>query len=185
MTVLSVLLLAAGATVVLAELRVLDRHRRAFLHYPERVKVFVPAPPEARRIEAPASAAEAASEPAAAPAASPVASSAPVQAREAPDAHEGVVYVNPSGGCTFASPTARALLHWSGSPLDLGDLLAGGPAESSALLESLARQGAVDHHATMVNGPPPEAVNLRAVALRDRDDNFWGAAFFVRRPPTE
>jgi hypothetical protein len=173
MTMLSIVLLAAGATVVLAELLVLDRHRRAFLR-------------EAARHGggAPTLAAVVAREPMAAPAGSPAVSE-PVHASGQHEPSEGVVYVSPNGGCTFASPAARALLHWSGSPLDLGDLLAGGREESSALLASLARQGAVDHHATMVNGPPPEAVNVRAVALRDRDDNFWGAAFFVRRPPTE
>jgi hypothetical protein len=185
MTMLSIVLLAAGATVVLAEMLVLDRHRRAFLRYPERVEVFVRPSPEGRRSDASTPAAEAAPERVAPPLASPTAGIEPVHAREPHDASEGVVYVSPNGGCTFASPAARALLHWSGSPLDLGDLLAGGHEESSALLASLARQGAVDQHATMVNGPPPEAVNVRAVALRDRDDNFWGAAFFVRRPPTE
>jgi len=94
---------------------------------------------------------------------------------------EGIMYVDAEGRCTFANQPARDLLHWSSGDLTLGDVLAGGKLESAALLRSLARQGLVEQHLTALAGPLRAPLEISAVALRDRDDNLWGAALFIRR----
>lgn len=97
----------------------------------------------------------------------------------APGGETGVLYVDSGGHCTLADSGARDLLHLGAAAITLRDLLPGGAAESAELLQALERQGVVERHGTAVLGAP--AVDIRAVALRDRDDNFWGAALFLQR----
>jgi len=94
---------------------------------------------------------------------------------------EAVVCVDASGECTFANRAARELLQWNAGNLALRDVLAGGRGESDALLESLARRGLVEQHPSTLAGPTPAALEISAVAVRDRDDKLWGAALFIRR----
>ena len=99
----------------------------------------------------------------------------------ATDNDEAVVYVDATGECTFANQAARELLHWTAGQLALRDVLAGGRGESEALMESLARRGLVEQHPSTLAGPTRAALEINAVAVRDRDDNLWGAALFIRR----
>ena len=104
----------------------------------------------------------------------------------APRSETGVLYIDSEGSCTLADGGARDLLHLGPGAIILRDLLPGGAEESAELLLALARQGVVERHATAILGAP--ALDIRAIALRDRDDNFWGAALFLQRamptPPT-
>lgn len=93
---------------------------------------------------------------------------------------EGVVYVDPQGRCTFADQRARQLLGWRCGALALADVLSGGGRESAAFLALLAEQGQIQHYPVALSGEAAARVEFSAVALRDRDDNFWGAALFVR-----
>ena len=97
----------------------------------------------------------------------------------APGGETGVLYVDSGGNCTLADGAARDLLHLGPGAVTLRDLLPGGAAESAELLLALERQGVVERHGTAVLGAA--ALDIRAVALRDRDDNFWGAALFLQR----
>jgi len=94
---------------------------------------------------------------------------------------EGVAYVDAEGRCAFANQTARDLLHWRKGELTLSEALTGGTEESAAVLAALAQHGTLPPRTTALAGSPPMPVEISAVALRDRDDNFWGAAIFIRR----
>jgi len=102
--------------------------------------------------------------------------------------NEGVIYVDAAGRCTFANQAARKILHWSRDDVSLRDLLAGGDQESAELLASIEQQGLVEQHTTSLAGPSAQPLEINAVALRDRDDNHWGAALFIHprrdHPPT-
>lgn len=162
--------LAAGI-VALVQLMLLDRHRRLLFQ--------APAAPRTRRV-APEHAT----------------TRVPVQAAQLPTvplpepvrdsyaqapADTGVVYVDTGGHCTFADDGARRLLGWSGGERSLPDVLAGGTPESAALLAQLAHDGAVGAHTTALAGVRSMPVEVSGVALRDRDDNFWGAALVISR----
>jgi hypothetical protein len=175
--------LVALAVFAVAALRWLNRQRGLFLGDPQRRRFFVhymQRMAHALTQERPVI-----------PRFPPV--SVPLHQLKAPAGHEvpgaqgrrngdqGVAYVDAEGRCTFANETARDLLHWYKGELALSDVLAGGPEECAALLAALAQQGTVEPHPTSLSGPRAMPVELSAVALRDRDDNFWGAAFFIRR----
>ena len=72
-----------------------------------------------------------------------------------------VLYVDAAGRCTLA------------------DVVGGGIPEAAELLALLARNGAIESRPTRLRIPPDLPVDLSAVAVRDRDDNLWGAAFFI------
>jgi PAS domain-containing protein len=99
----------------------------------------------------------------------------------ATDSNEAVVYVDASGECTFANQAAHELLQWNVGQLALRQVLAGGRDESEALMDALARRGLVEQHPSTLAGPPYTPLEITAVAVRDRDDNLWGAALFIRR----
>ena len=116
------------------------------------------------------------------PAVSPIAESAAVLPSNphVPAVPErAVLYVDATGRCTLADDAARALLQWTSGELSLADVVAGGVPEAAHLLATLARDGAIDVHATRLRTPHDLPADLTAVAIRDRDDNLWGAAFFI------
>jgi len=98
-------------------------------------------------------------------------------------AQEGIIYIDADGHCTFINEAARQLLAWNDGNLALGDILAGGAAECAAFIAALKRQGLIEQHLTTLANADATPLELSAVALRDRDDNLWGAALFVRRLP--
>lgn len=167
---------------ILVQLGILHRHRRLFLLDPQRRRFFLgyvqgraEMPPQlepAILTEAPAPNAPIRAPRHRVPVASPSESGA---------SDEAVVYVDATGQCTFANQAARELLDWSTGNLALRDVLAGGRGESDALMESLARRGLVEQHPSTLAGPTRAALEINAVAVRDRDDNLWGAALFIRR----
>ncbi len=106
----------------------------------------------------------------------------PAPAAPGPPPNEGIVYIDATGHCTFANRAARELLHWRTGELLLRDVLVGGTQESAALLEELAQHGSVESHATALAGASPEPLELSGVALKDRDDNLWGAALSIHPP---
>jgi PAS domain-containing protein len=174
---------------ILVQLLVLRRQRRLFLLDPQRRRFFLgyvqgraATPPQPRphdpRLE-PALQTEPPAPNASIPAARDSARVASSSESGASD--EAVVYVDATGQCTFANQAARELLHWSTGNLALRDVLAGGRGESDALMESLARRGLVEQHPSTLAGPTRAALEINAVAVRDRDDNLWGAALFIRR----
>jgi PAS domain-containing protein len=95
---------------------------------------------------------------------------------------DGIVYIDADGRCTFINQAARTLLQWDDRNLALSDVLAGGAAESAELVEALKRQGLVEQHRTSLAAAASIPLELSAVALRDRDDNLWGAAVFIHKP---
>jgi hypothetical protein len=119
----------------------------------------------------------------------PLAASPAVAAAASPPVPErAVLYVDATGRCTLADDAARALLQWNSGELSLADVVAGGVPEAADLLATLARDGTIETHATRLRTPHDLPVDLTAVAVRDRDDNLWGAAFFIRgthTPATE
>ena len=178
--------LLAGVAVVGIELAILTRQRRLFLRDPQRRGFFVRYAQRSRRSAPQLRRPSLAAPPRPAAPATPVAAAtkplpvAPVASAEPGGTNEAVVYVDAQGHCTFANRAARDLLHWSAGELALRDVLAGGTGESDALLEALARHGLVEQHPSFLAGPAPAPLEISAVALRDRDDNLWGAALFIR-----
>jgi PAS fold len=173
------LLVVLGLGVAL-QLIALSRQRRLFLRDPQRRRYFLgyvqrtiePAEIRARPAEATILAANAIPRLSKtdAPACAPT-----------PALDEAVVYVDATGECTFANQAARDLLHWNTGSLALRDVLAGGRGESDALMAALARCGLVEQHPSTLAGPTHAPLEINAVAVRDRDDNLWGAAVFIRR----
>ena len=123
-------------------------------------------------------------------AAAPVTSAGELRARRvtepagAPsdDANVGIVYVDLAGRFTFATQFARDLLAWQNGELTLGDVLEGGRAECTALLDLVARQEVTDQPLTLLAGGRRQQFEISALALRDRNGNMWGAALFLRHP---
>jgi len=167
-------LVIVSAGVALTTLWGLHRQRRLLLGDPHRRRYFVqssvtPAP-RARRVSAPPGTTRAGASPA----------GATVRDTTAPPgSDEGVLYVDAAGHCTLANQAARALLHWMDGDLSLSDVLAGGRREVVELLQTLERRGQVEQHTTALAGPAPTPLEISAVALRDRDDNLWGAALLI------
>lgn len=184
-------IVVVGTAVATVELVLVARQRRLFMRDPQRRTFFVRyAQRQASRASGTAvPPSPAASAPAFPPA--PVACARPVPPssgaaltealpRSASNMTAAVVYVDVDGRCTFANPAARQLLHWTTEQPALRDVLAGGREESDALLAVLARQGLIEQHPSMLAGPAPAPLEISAIALRDRDDNLWGAALFIR-----
>jgi PAS fold len=170
-----------AAIVIAAELFLLQRHRRLlFLDQPHRrfLAGYVrswkrrdtpAAPPQPAVIVADQSPTPEIPHPA----------RVPLRPRQA----EGVVYIDAQGWCTFANRAAHELLRWKAGTIALSHVLRGGEQEFAALLESLRGQGTIEQHATAFGVEAPIPVEISGVALRDRDDNLWGAALFIHRPP--
>lgn len=193
MTLWVAVLLGMIGAGVLIQLLALTRQRRLFLRDPQRRRFFLdyvqrrtvaPSPSPQRSLIAvpPPSAPDSPAPPEALPAGAAGAAAAATAPVAASAVAEAVVYVDASGECTFGNQAARDLLHWSAGNLALRDVLAGGRGESDALMESLVRRGLVEQHPSILAGPSRAPLEISAVAVRDRDDNLWGAALFIRRP---
>ena len=104
-------------------------------------------------------------------------------ARPASPAHTGdaILCLDSEGRCAAANQAARELLERASGEITLSDLLPGGSVEASTLLGSLARQGVIEQYASAPAGLSPAPLHIKAIALRDRDNNFWGAALFIHR----
>jgi len=96
-------------------------------------------------------------------------------------AEQGIMYIDAAGHCTLADRGAREILHWNSGERTLSEVFAGGTQESAALLSELARQGSLDRHPTALADSTGAPVEVSGVALRDRDDNLWGAALVIHR----
>ncbi|MGD0947236.1 MAG: hypothetical protein ABSA52_07375 [Candidatus Binatia bacterium] len=59
-------------------------------------------------------------------------------------------------------------------------MLSGIGEDIALLLDRIAREAVVQRYAAVLRRPPAIPVEISAIALRDRDSNFWGAALFVR-----
>jgi hypothetical protein len=103
-------------------------------------------------------------------------------AASAADANVGIVYVDLAGRFTFATQFARDLLAWQSGELTFSDVLEGGRAECTALLDLVARQEVTDQPLRLLAGGRWQEFEIRALALRDRNGNMWGAALFLRHP---
>jgi len=101
---------------------------------------------------------------------------------ESPPLHSAAVLCfEPGGLCTAANSAGRRLLAQRQGETTLGHLLCGGDRSAASLLKAVAAQGVLERDEAIVSAPELAAVHLRAVALRDRDNNFWGAALVI--PP--
>jgi hypothetical protein len=170
--------LGTGA-VALVQLLLLNQRRRLLVNAPVRRRAFVQ---QLRKAQVAPTRAVTPLKPKpiepSPPAAAPVTL---VTAPQAPPAQQGIVYVDAAGHCTLADRGAREILHWNSGERMLSDVFAGGSQESAALLSELARQGSFDRHPTALAGAAPAPLEVSGVALRDRDDNLWGAALFIHR----
>ena len=168
----------------LVQLIALHRQRRLFLSDPQRRRFllsYVQRRTGATPASSPRAAARLLKAPNAPAAAARQTSPASSPSSAAAVSSEAVVYVDATGQCTFANQAARELLHWNTGNLALRDVLAGGRGESDALMESLGRRGLIEQHPSTLAGPTHAPLEINAVAVRDRDDNLWGAALFIRR----
>lgn len=91
---------------------------------------------------------------------------------------EAILCFDPAGRCTTANLAAHELLRWSPEQTMLSECLGGG----AQILAAVAHQGVVELDAVVSTLPSPAMFRIRAVALRDRDNNFWGAAVFIHPP---
>lgn len=175
-------LLVVIGIAALMQLLVLHRQRRLFLRDPQRRRFFLNYVREGvASVTAASHAGTAIAAPTGPAVAAPPSPGRSTATPAATDTNEAVVYVDATGECTFANQAARELLHWNAGTLALHNVLAGGRGESDALMESLARRGLVEQHASTLAGPTHAPLEISAVAVRDRDDNLWGAAVFIRR----
>ncbi|HEX7406855.1 MAG TPA: PAS domain-containing protein [Candidatus Binatia bacterium] len=160
-------LMAGAALLAGTEFLVLQRYRRLLTLDPRRRRAFVQyARGDVRKNPPPM------------PAQTPPPPPAPAQTGEA------ILCLDSEGRCTAANPAARELLTRTSGEIALSDFLGGGTAEASMLLGSLARQGVIERYASAPAGLSPAPFHIKAVALRDRDNNFWGAALFIRQAAT-
>jgi hypothetical protein len=58
-------------------------------------------------------------------------------------------------------------------------VLSGSGEDIGLLLDRLARKGVVQGYPAVLGGPYAIPVEIDAIALRDRDSNFWGAALLI------
>lgn len=91
-----------------------------------------------------------------------------------------LLYVDSEGRCAAANEAARRLLHWREEEVRLSDVLSGIGKDIALLLDRVAREAVVQRYPAVLRRPPAIPVEISAIALRDRDSNFWGAALFVR-----
>jgi PAS domain-containing protein len=91
-----------------------------------------------------------------------------------------LLYVDPEGRCTAANEAAHRLLHWREEEGTLNDVLSGSREDIELLLDRVTREAVVPRYFAVLRRPPALPVEISAIALRDRDSNFWGTALFVR-----
>ena len=94
---------------------------------------------------------------------------------------DAVLCFDPSGRCTAANAAGRRLLPRPDGENSLTQLLSGGEPAAARLLATLATEGVLERNELIVSEAASSHMHLRALALRDRDSNFWGAALFLRR----
>jgi hypothetical protein len=92
----------------------------------------------------------------------------------------GLLYVDSEGRCTAANEAARRLLHGCKEEVRLSDVLSGSGEDIALLLDRVALESVVERYPAVFGGPYAIPVEIDAIALRDRDSNFWGTALFVR-----
>lgn len=91
-----------------------------------------------------------------------------------------LLYVDSEGSCAAANEAARRLLHWREEEGRLRDVLSGIGEDIALLLDRVARESVVQRYPAELGRPYAIPVEIDAIALRDRDSNFWGTALFVR-----
>jgi hypothetical protein len=168
-------LIVAATPLAVVELLLLYRCRQALLSDAATAHTVPPRLPEevpAERTPAPASNAGSAPQP----------WSLGTPRAEAPPtcASEALLCFGPGGQCTAANLAGRQLLPRPDGGITLSDLLPGGAAAAASLLARLAAEGLIEGAAAIVPEPTSGRVHMKALALRDRDNNFWGAALFIR-----
>ncbi len=109
-----------------------------------------------------------------------------LQSPHPPTAHhaltEAILCLDPEGRCTGANLAARRLLQGRPDEITLSDCLPGGTEEASRMLAAVAHCGRVEWDTVVNAQPSPALFHIHALALRDRDNNFWGAALFIGQP---
>ena len=160
-----------AALIATFELFLLDRRRRMFLLDPQRRRFLVRhSHPRAQsqfrqpRKDAPAA---------------PEGVDDFHQAAQCPPA-VALLYVDSEGRCAAANEAARRLLHWREQQVRLSDVLSGIGEDIALLVDRVAREAVVERYPAVLRGPLAIPAEISAIALRDRDGNFWGAALFVR-----
>jgi len=91
-----------------------------------------------------------------------------------------LLYVDSEGRCAAANEAARRLLHGHGEEGRLSDVLSGSGEDIALLLDRIMREAMVQGYPAVLGGASAIPVEISAIALRDRDSNFWGAAVSVR-----
>jgi hypothetical protein len=92
----------------------------------------------------------------------------------------GLLYVDSEGRCTAGNEAARRLLHGREEEVRLPDVLSGSDEDIALLLDRVALESVVERYPAVLGRPYAIPVEIDAIALRDRDSNFWGTALFVR-----
>jgi hypothetical protein len=92
----------------------------------------------------------------------------------------GLLYVDSEGRCTAANEAARRLLHGHEEEVRLSDVFSGSGEDIALLLDRVALEAVVERYPAVLGRPYAIPVEIDAIALRDRDSNFWGTALFVR-----
>jgi hypothetical protein len=92
---------------------------------------------------------------------------------------DAVLCFEPGGQCTAANHAGSRLLPPREEGSTLSRLLAEGQPAAASLLAAVAAQGTMDRDESIGSVPASSRMHLTALALRDRDDNFWGAALFL------
>jgi hypothetical protein len=90
-----------------------------------------------------------------------------------------LLYVDSEGRCTAANEAARRLLHGPAEECRLTDVFSGSGEDLASLLDRVMRQAVVQRYPAVLAGPSAIPVEISAIALRDRDSNFWGAALLI------
>lgn len=97
-------------------------------------------------------------------------------------AAEAILCLDPEGRCTGANLAARRLLQPLAEEITLNACLPGGTQEASRMLAVVAQDGIIECDIVLCAQPSPALFHIQAIALRDRDNNFWGAVLFIRPP---
>jgi len=91
-----------------------------------------------------------------------------------------LLYADSGGRCAAANEAARRLLHSPEEEVRLSDVLSGIGEDIARLLDRITREAVVQCYPAVLARLSGVPVEISAIALRDRDSNFWGAALFVR-----
>jgi hypothetical protein len=183
---------ACAAAIATIELLLLNRQRRLLMLDPRRRRLF------GRHLRSPVNSFNQEKQPAAG-AAGQVGNPAPPLSDQSPRADAAtpaavdhsqppvsqppeisLLYVDSEGRCTAGNEAARLLLHGHEEEDRLSDVLSGSGEDIAALLDRVALEAVVESYPAVLGRPYAVPVEIDAIALRDRDSNFWGTALFVR-----